>query len=127
MLARGLKRCLARSGVELRDIDMIVSGASGSRAGDRLEAATLRAAWGGQELPPVIAPKAITGEYGGTFLGAALLAARGKPVNSGKFFEEPDPELDLTPYTGPPLAPRRILVSSLASGGCGNWLVLERP
>ena len=126
-LSRSLRRCLSRSGVELRDIDMIVSGASGSRAGDRLEAATLRAAWEGRDLPPVIVPKAITGEYGGTFLGAAVLAAQGRPIHSGGSFEEPDAELGLCPYTGPPIVPRRVLVSTLASGGCGSWLVLERP
>lgn len=127
VLSRGLKRCMARSGVELREIDLIVSGASGSRAGDWLEAATLRAAWGRRDLPPVIVPKAITGEYGGTFLGAALLAARGKPVNSGRYFEQADPEVDLRPHTGPPVTARRVLVTSLASGGCGAWLILERP
>ena len=46
-LARGLRRTLDRAGLAPADVDLIVSGASGSRDGDRLEARVLRAAWGG--------------------------------------------------------------------------------
>ena len=50
--------------------------------GDRLEAETLHAAWGAAPLPPVLAPKAVTGEYGGGFLASAVLAAAGARVRA---------------------------------------------
>ncbi len=40
-----LRRTLDRAGIPLERIDRIVSGASGSRGGDRLEARTLRGVW----------------------------------------------------------------------------------
>lgn len=127
-LARSLARCLARAGIAREAVDRIVSGASGSRRGDRLEARTLRAAWGEVPLPPVLAPKGVTGEHGGGFLGAAVLAAAGAPVGPAAGFAEPDPELGLTPASGRSLAPPRItLVTSLAAGGAAAWLVLASP
>ena len=56
-LARAARRMLDRAGLAPRDIDLVVSGASGSVAGDRLEADTLHALWGEEPLPPVLAPK----------------------------------------------------------------------
>src|SRR4029077_14835959 len=79
-LARALRRTLERAGLTPGDIDLVVSGAAGSRDGDRLEAAVLRAAWEGGTLPPVAAPKAVTWEYGGGHLAAAVLAASGAPL-----------------------------------------------
>jgi 3-oxoacyl-[acyl-carrier-protein] synthase II len=111
-------------------IDRIVSGASGSRAGDRLEARVLRAAWGAAALPPVLAPKGVTGEYGGGFLAAAVLAAAVAGVAAAPTagFGEPDPELGVSPHDGSPLLPpRALLVSSLAAGGAAAWVILGRP
>ena len=62
-------------GLAPRNVDLVVSGASGAVAGDRLEADVLHAAWGAAPLPPVLAPKSVTGEYGGAHLAAAILAA----------------------------------------------------
>lgn len=125
-LARSLSRLLDRAGLRLDDIDRIVSGASGARAGDRLEARTLRAVWGDRPLPPVTAPKGVTGEYGGGFLAAALLALDGAPPTAG--FERPDPDVGLSPSTASDGGPvRRALVSTIASGGPACWLLLERP
>lgn len=111
-------------------IDRIVSGASGARGGDRLEARVLRAAWGEAALPPVLAPKGVTGEYGGGFLAAAVLAAAGVAgVDSAPTagFGEPDPDLGVTPHDGRPLPPpRALLASSLAAGGAACWLILGR-
>lgn len=82
-------------------IDAVVSGASGARDGDREEALALDALFEGRTMPPVVAPKAVLGEFGGGYLLAALPAlARGA---------------------------RRVLVTGLASGGAAGWLVLERP
>ncbi len=111
-------------------IDRIVSGASGSRAGDRLEARVLRAAWGEAPLPPVLAPKGVTGEYGGGFLAAAVLAAAVAAVAAAPTagFGELDPDLGVAPHDGSPLPPARaLLASSLAAGGAASWLILGRP
>lgn len=125
-LARGLRRCLDRCRVEPEAIDLIVSGAAGSIAGDRLEARVLRAVWGETALPPVVAPKAVTGEYGGAALAAAILLAEGAALADTADFA-PDDELGLSCARG--LAggtPHTVLVSGLASGGPAGWLVLER-
>lgn len=58
-LAEGLARGLARHGIDTASLDRIVSGASGARRGDRLEAAVLHRALG-ETLPPVLAPKGTT-------------------------------------------------------------------
>jgi 3-oxoacyl-[acyl-carrier-protein] synthase II len=127
-LGRSLRRTLARSGVAASDVACIVSGASGSPSGDRLEALTLRAAWEGLPLPPVLAPKAVTGEYGGGFLGAAVLAAAGEPFGPTPGFAQPDPELGLTPYQGEPRPrPATLLATSLAAGGAAAWVLFAAP
>jgi 3-oxoacyl-[acyl-carrier-protein] synthase II len=119
---------LARLGLSPEGIDLVVSGASGSRRGDRLEALVLRRAWEGRRLPPVLAPKAWTGEYGGAFLGAAVLAALGARPAPASFFTEIDPELGIRPDPeGRKVDPGRVLVTTLAAGGAASWLVLERP
>ncbi len=125
-LGRSLRRFLDRSGVAPATIELIVSGASGSRAGDRLEALTLRAAWGAQALPPVVAPKGTTGEYGGGFLAAGLLAAGGEPPGPTAGFAEVDPELGLAPWTGGTAlaSPGVSLITSLASGGAAAWALV---
>ena len=74
-LVEALRRGLERSACPAESIDLIVSGASGSRPGDALEAAVLRAVWP-RRTPPVLTPKAITGEFGGATLAAAVRPAR---------------------------------------------------
>ena len=126
-LAVALERGLARHGASPADVNLIVSGASGSIAGDRLEAGVLRRVWSDLPLPPILTPKAVTGEYG-AFLGAAILAAGGARIGSEGAFEEIDPELGVVPQTrGVPGEPGCILVTSLAAGGAASWLLLERP
>jgi 3-oxoacyl-(acyl-carrier-protein) synthase len=127
-LGRALLAALARAGHRIEAIDRIVSGASGARRGDRLEAATLAAAWGGEPLPPVVTPKAVVGEFGGGLLAAAVLAIEGAPFGRPSTFETRDPTLAVAPHDGSPLpVPHRVLISALAAGGAAAWAVLERP
>jgi 3-oxoacyl-[acyl-carrier-protein] synthase II len=126
-LARGLRRTLERAGLRPADVDLVVSGASGAREGDRLEAEVLHAAWEGAPLPPIAAPKAVTGEYGGGLLASAVLAAAGSHLGPVGGFAEADPELGIVPADGSPLPPPSVvLVTSLAAGGAGAWVVLGR-
>lgn len=126
-LAANLREGLAGLPGGAAGVGAIVSGASGARRGDRLEARVLRAAWGDVPLPPVLAPKAIVGEYGGGILAPGLLALEGLPFGPTPGFEEPDPELNLTPYGGETREdPSRVLLTGLASGGAAAWLVFER-
>ena len=126
-LARGLRRTLERASLGPSDVDLIVSGASGSREGDRLEAEVLRAVWEGSPLPPVAAPKAVTGEYGGGFLGSAVLAAAGSPLGPTPGFTEPDPALGIVPLDGSPMPPPSVvLATTLAAGGAAAWVVLGK-
>ena len=127
-LSRALKTGLARNERGTHEIDLIVSGASGARRGDRLEAQTLAAAWGVGVLPPVVVPKAVVGEFGGGFLAAAVMAAEGASFGHPTAFDSPDPELTIVPHDGTPLpSPKRVLVSALAAGGASAWALLERP
>jgi 3-oxoacyl-[acyl-carrier-protein] synthase II len=121
--------CLAAAasrllGAQSAAVDRVVSGASGSRGGDRLEARVLRCLFGGR-MPTVLAPKAVTGEYGGGLLAAAVLAAAGGRFGPTHGFVEADPELGVVPHAGGALGRGRVLVSSLAAGGAGAWLLLE--
>jgi 3-oxoacyl-[acyl-carrier-protein] synthase II len=105
----------------------IVSGASGTRRGDRLEARVLCAAWGAVPLPPILVPKAVVGEYGGGILASGLLALEGAPFGLTPGFAEPDPEVGVAPHGGGALEiPWRVLLTGLAAGGAAGWLVLER-
>ena len=108
-------------------VSAIVSGASGTRRGDRLEARVLRDAWGEVPLPPVLVPKAVVGEYGGGILAPGVLALEGATFGPTLGFEEPDPEVGVAPHGGGALeTPSRVLLTGLASGGAAGWLVLER-
>ena len=127
-LARVLGGGLARAGHRADGIDLIVSGASGARRGDRLEAETLHAFWAGAPLPPVVVPKAVVGEYSGGHLASAVLAVAGAPFGRPTAFDEPDPMLAIAPHDGTPLpSPRKVLVTALAAGGSAAWALLERP
>jgi 3-oxoacyl-(acyl-carrier-protein) synthase len=136
-LAARLAAELARQGIEVASIDRVVSTASGAVAGDRLEADVLRRLFAGR-VPPLLAPKGVTGEYGGGHLAAAVLAASACAASgcaaSGcaawptAGFREADPELGVVPHDGAPLPPaRRVLASALAAGGAAAWLVLDAP
>lgn len=123
-LAQTLARRLAAADIDRHELDCVVSGAAGSVRGDRAEADVLRALWADHEWPPVIAPKSVTGEYGGGFLAAALLATGGAAVAAPQHFQI-DPALGVQPAALPASGARRALISALAAGGAAGWLVLE--
>ncbi len=126
LLATRLTHALARVGLSPRDLDAVVSGASGSVRGDALEAHSLRALFGAQ-MPPVFAPKAVTGEYGGGNVASALVLLAGATCASPTPNDEVDPALGVALHAGAlPARARRVLVSGLAAGGAAAWIVLER-
>jgi beta-ketoacyl ACP synthase len=153
-LGHALRRTLERCGLAPADVDLVVSGASGARDGDRLEALTLRSAWEAASrddgrtapLPPVVAPRGFLGLLGGGVLAAAVLLTgeawngHGRPLELGPSagFASVDPELGLSPHGGGPLpppgdrpgrapGPPRVLVQIIAAGGTAAWLLLEAP
>ena len=111
-------------GPRLGEVDVVVSGASGARRGDALEAEVLRTAL--PHRPPVLVPKAVHGEYGGGTLAAAMLALRGAEFAHPSACSEPDAALGINPASGR-ITGRRVLCSALASGGGAAWLILEAP
>lgn len=124
-LGDALRAMLARAGTSAAAVDRVASGASGAIAGDRLEARTLSAAWQDQPLPAMTTPKRVTGEYGGGFLVAAVLATTGVacPPDADAMA---DPDLPCPPPTRPITGHAALtLVSSLASGGAASWVLLE--
>jgi 3-oxoacyl-[acyl-carrier-protein] synthase II len=126
-LATALRAGLEEVPGGARGVAAVVSGASGARRGDRLEARVLRAAWGEVPLPPVLVPKAVVGEYGGGILAPGLLALEGATFGPTAGFAEPDPETGVKPHGGVAREiPSRVLLTGLASGGAAAWLVLER-
>lgn len=122
-LAAAMRRGLERYGLAPGDVDAVLSGASGARRGDRLEAAVLRRLFDGAP-PPVLTPKGTTGEYGGAWLAAALPLLEGRPVAAAGF-STPDPELGIVPVERPPRPPSRLLVTAFAAGGAMAWVMLE--
>lgn len=127
-LADALSGLLEQSQLGPEGIDLIVSGAAGSRQGDRLEAEILHRVWRHASLPPVLAPKAQTGDFGGGFLAAAILAAAGKYRGQPAGDFQMDPELRMPVLQGTlSTAPRRTLITAPASGGPYGWLILENP
>lgn len=125
-LADSIERSLRAADISLGQIDQIVSGGSGSRTGDRLEAELLAALFRQKSVPPVLAPKRIVGEYGGGFLGSALLLASGAPLAAPTGWER-DELVGIVPQgSGTSRPPTMTMVTCLAVGGAAAWMVLER-
>jgi len=126
LLGERLRQGLRAHGIAPDSIDGVVSGACGSVRGDALEARVLRTAFGA-DLPPLFAPKAFTGEYGGGSLAAALLILNGARCADPTPDMSIDPELCVRVHGGAlPSRAGRVLLSGLASGGAAAWIVLER-
>ncbi len=132
-LALTLSRGLARQGVDPNSIDAWISSASGSRAGDTLDASIYRQLFSvSAKKPALLAPKAIVGEYGGGFLAASVMAIEGATFGPTRGFCAADPALEVTPYDGSPRdraaldGATRFLLSALAVGGAASWMVVDR-
>ena len=125
-LSGTMAHSLSTQTVNLTDVDRLVTGGCGVGPGDRLEALVLRSLFGDATLPPVLAPKGVTGESGGGFLAAAVLAAAGYPFGPTPGFSTEDPELGVIPHDGRALPdPRALLATSFAAGGAAAWAILE--
>jgi 3-oxoacyl-[acyl-carrier-protein] synthase II len=124
-LARRLRRGLERHQVPLEDIELVVCGASGSVKGDALEASVLTHLWRGQPLPPVVAPKGVTGEFAGGHLGAAVLASGGAPMALPDGYDHPDSSLGLALAVLKRRQPTGLtLVTTTAAGGAFAWAIM---
>jgi 3-oxoacyl-[acyl-carrier-protein] synthase II len=116
-----------RCAIDAGSIDLVVAGAAGSIPGDAVEARMLQTAWQGAPLPPVVAPKAVTGELGGGHLAAAV-ATVGRPVSWGTpWAVEPSSDFGVTVFRDGTLTPRRVLATAVSAGGAASWLVLQAP
>lgn len=127
-LAKRLCAGLARAAVPLVSIECVVSGAAGTRRGDRLEAQVLREAFGheGLPVPPVVTPKAVLGEHGMGIVGAAVLLLGGRPIARPVACTMPDLELGVEAAGWTDRRPPcRVLLTGLATGGAAAWAVLD--
>lgn len=126
LLSNAIARGLSSRSVSVTDIDRVLTGGCGVGPGDRIEALVLRSLFGEKPLPPILAPKGVTGESGGGFLAAAVLAAAGFPVGPTPGFSTEDPELQVIPHDGSALPdPKALLATSFAAGGASAWAILE--
>jgi 3-oxoacyl-(acyl-carrier-protein) synthase len=117
-------RLQQRLGEQLRTVDTVISAASGARRGDMLEAEILRSAL--PELPQILAPKSVTGEFGGGTLGSAMLALTGANFGTPQGCTQPDPTIGIELANGP-IHARHVLCSAHAAGGVSSWLTLSQP
>ena len=125
VLSIALQASLARFGIAARDIDRVISGASGSKRGDALEAHVLRSFFG-DDLPPLVAPKALVGECGGGYLASVPWAASSNVFPPALATQSMDPSLGVSSAGGCELPPsKRALATAFAAGGSAFWMVLE--
>lgn len=125
-LAESMTKSLVVHDIDPSVIDRLVTGGCGIGPGDRIEGLVLRSLFGDGPLPPALAPKGVTGESGGGFLAAAVLAATGSPFGPTPGFTDEDPELGVVPHDGRPLPrPTAVLATAFAAGGAASWAILE--
>lgn len=111
-------------GGQLDSVDTVVSAASGARRGDALEAELLRLVL--PNVARVLTPKAVTGEFGGGTLAAAMLAMSGADFALPEGCANPDPTIDIPMHAGP-VRSKRMLCSAHGAGGVSCWIMLEQP
>ncbi len=120
-----MKRACQMAGVTTKDIDLILSAASGSIKGDLLEAKALNTFFNGR-LPTVIAPKGIIGEYGATDLAALLVLLEGGKIAKPKKFVEEDPEIGFSPNEAYLENNKIVMVNACSPVGSFVTLIVRR-
>ncbi len=132
-LARAIRLALDRAGLEPRDVDLTVCGASGSRAGDLGEARGIHAGLGAPpDLPLVTAPKGALGEScsaGAAFqLATAVACLEQGIVLPTAGIQTPDPRCPVRVITSPqPARINHVLVTSVSPTCHSAAMVLSRP
>jgi 3-oxoacyl-(acyl-carrier-protein) synthase len=128
ILADSLRAYLAREECETGMVNRVVTAAGGHPAADRLEGQLIREVWGESEVPPVLAPAAVSGAHGGSLLSAAILAAGNRAFGPTPGFGKPDPDIGVIPHDGKELPPAsHILATACAAGGAAGWALFESP
>lgn len=129
---RVLHEALARAQRLPQDVSCVLSGASSSPTGDRVEAHTLRAVFAGDaECPPVSAVKSMCGECldaSGALQAAAALLALGEqlvPPTINHRVADADCPIDCVPETARRMAVRHALVTAASPVGHCSALLLS--
>lgn len=132
--ARAIHRLLARTGMDLTDIDYVCAHANSSPAFDRKEVLVLKKAFGeSASRMPVTSIKGVLGHplgASGAFQSAATaLAIRDQVIPPTHNLKNPDPECLLDHVTGSsrPADIGAALLSSYGYGGVNAYLILARP
>lgn len=118
------ERVRERLGSQLEAVDTIVTSASGARRGDALEAEILHRVF--ETIPKIVAPKAVTGEFGGGTLAAAMAVLHGQSIGRPQGCIRPDHQLEIALHDGA-LHARHVFCSAHAAGGVSSWLTLSQP
>ena len=118
-VAAAMRAAIDDAGLAPDDIDAVYASANSSVRADRVEARAIRALFG--DRVPVVATKGIFGEYAGAGslqLAAALLAVRDQILHKSVGYEDPDPELGISPTDNrQPTTVNNVLVNSISAGG----------
>jgi 3-oxoacyl-[acyl-carrier-protein] synthase II len=128
-----MRRALADAGIGPRDIGYVNAHGTGTKVGDRAEAAAIRRVFAG-DSPPVSSTKGVTGHLLGASgvieAAVSVLALRREVLPPTHNLDDPDPECDLDHIRkGPRAAPgvRHVLSNSFGFGGHNVSLVLGPP
>jgi 3-oxoacyl-[acyl-carrier-protein] synthase II len=117
--AECMRRALASAGIAASDVGYLNAHGTGTRLGDRAEAAAIRRAFGSYS-PPVSATKAVTGHMLGASgiaeAAVAILALRRGVLPPTHNLEDPDPHCDLDHIRK---GPRRAQISHVLSNSFG--------
>jgi 3-oxoacyl-[acyl-carrier-protein] synthase II len=129
--AASMRLALADADVAPEDVGYLNAHGTGTRLGDRAEAAAIRRVFGGS--PPVSATKSVTGHLLGAS-GAVEAAVTALALGAGRLpptynLDDPDPECDLDHIVKAPRAdrPRYAVSNSFGFGGHNVSLVLTHP
>jgi 3-oxoacyl-[acyl-carrier-protein] synthase II len=128
-----MRRALADAGIGPRDVGYVNAHGTGTKVGDRAEAAAIRRVFAG-DPPPVSSTKGVTGHLLGASgvieAAVSVLALRRGVLPPTHNLDDPDPECDLDHIRkGPRAAPgvRHVLSNSFGFGGHNVSLVLGPP